>query len=511
MVGMLDEEHGKLIQQNPRDENNYTLGKIGSHNVVIVCLPSGNYGNVAATAVVVQMLSTFRSIKFGLMVGVAGGIPSANDIRLGDVVVSKPIGTYPGVIQYDFGKTVEEGKTILVGTLNKPPKVLLTAMAAVEADHLVHGNNIGRHISAMFKRHPEMKEDYAYPGVESDQLYEARYHHAGGAACSDCDASKIISRPARLTSRPEIFYGTVGSGNKVIKDGATRDKLSQENNIICFEMEAAGIMDSFPCLVIRGICDYADSHKNKLWQRYAAATAAAYAKEILYATPITEIDQTAPTMDSSAKRTHRLLLGLAQGPPSYDSTLHSRPSASPSKPVPLPPSVFLLTNRLYPKNDIELASLVPNQQNPSEDALADIALEEGRDYSISVDRNFSHLISTRTKSSPGFKKAISKLFLRPIVKEVEDDIQIVADESRLYTLKQPRSLFKRFCESVDVKYWLQGFAEEEQDVHFIVSYRTLLDAHFIANNIRVKRGFTPYVFEKLCSKGSKMETLIRAY
>jgi nucleoside phosphorylase len=46
-------------------------------------------------------------------------------------------------------------------------------------------------------------------------------------------------------------------------------------------MEAAGLMNSFPCLVIRGICDYADSHKDDLWQRYAAATAAAYAKELL--------------------------------------------------------------------------------------------------------------------------------------------------------------------------------------------------------------------------------------
>jgi hypothetical protein len=48
-------------------------------------------------------------------------------------------------------------------------------------------------------------------------------------------------------------------------------------------MEAAGLMDSFPCLVIRGICNYADSRKNKRWREYAAAAAAAaaYAKEIL--------------------------------------------------------------------------------------------------------------------------------------------------------------------------------------------------------------------------------------
>ena len=45
-------------------------------------------------------------------------------------------------------------------------------------------------------------------------------------------------------------------------------------------------MNDFRCLVIRGICDYADSHKNKTWQPYAAATAAACAKEILSLVPV---------------------------------------------------------------------------------------------------------------------------------------------------------------------------------------------------------------------------------
>lgn len=73
----------------------------------------------------------------------------------------------------------------------------------------------------------------------------------------------------------------MASGNQVMKHGKTRDQLAQELNVLCFEMEAAGLMDGFPCLVIRGICDYSDSHKNKRWQEYAAATAAAYAKELL--------------------------------------------------------------------------------------------------------------------------------------------------------------------------------------------------------------------------------------
>lgn len=73
----------------------------------------------------------------------------------------------------------------------------------------------------------------------------------------------------------------IASGNQVMKHGGTRDQLARELGILCFEMEAAGLMDNFPCLVVRGICDYADSHKNEQWQKYAAATAAAYAKELL--------------------------------------------------------------------------------------------------------------------------------------------------------------------------------------------------------------------------------------
>ncbi|UKZ69090.1 uncharacterized protein TrAtP1_010103 [Trichoderma atroviride] len=66
-----------------------------------------------------------------------------------------------------------------------------------------------------------------------------------------------------------------------MKDAVVRDTLGMKKNVLCFEMEAAGLMNHFPCLVIRGICDYADTHKNKEWQGYAAMTAAAYTKDLL--------------------------------------------------------------------------------------------------------------------------------------------------------------------------------------------------------------------------------------
>jgi len=84
-----------------------------------------------------------------------------------------------------------------------------------------------------------------------------------------------------------------------MKDGRTRDRVSRDlGGILCFEMEAAGLMNNFPCLVIRGICDYADSHKNKSWQKYAAGTAAAYAREVLSVIPPVEAGKTQTSEDA---------------------------------------------------------------------------------------------------------------------------------------------------------------------------------------------------------------------
>ena len=66
-----------------------------------------------------------------------------------------------------------------------------------------------------------------------------------------------------------------------MKDALARDTLVKEKDVLCFEMEAAGLINHFLCLVIRGICDYSDSHKNKEWQGYAAMSAAVYAKDLL--------------------------------------------------------------------------------------------------------------------------------------------------------------------------------------------------------------------------------------
>jgi nucleoside phosphorylase len=75
-----------------------------------------------------------------------------------------------------------------------------------------------------------------------------------------------------------------------MKNATLRDKLAVENGVLCFEMEAAGLMNHFPCLVVRGTCDYSDTHKNKEWQGYAAMAASAYAKDLLYRIPVNKVE-----------------------------------------------------------------------------------------------------------------------------------------------------------------------------------------------------------------------------
>ena len=102
---------------------------------------------------------------------------------------------------------------------------------------------------------------------------------------------------SEMEDNPAIHYGLIASGNLLMKDALTRDTLAKEKDVLCFEMEAAGLMNHFPCLVIRGICDYADSHKNKKWQPYAAATAAAYMKELLSVIPPKDVAKVSPATD----------------------------------------------------------------------------------------------------------------------------------------------------------------------------------------------------------------------
>jgi len=191
-----------------------------------------------------------------------------------------------GVLQYDFGKTIQNGVFQPTGTLDKPPSSLRAFVGQLEAIHLVEDSAVSAILSDIFQSNPRIAERFRYPGVDYDVLFEVAYPHSDDKPnCSTCDRTRVVHRTPRSSTDPIIHYGLIASANQVMKDSITRDKLRQELGILCFEMEAAGLMDNCPCLVIRGICDYSDSHKHKQWQPYAAITAAAYAKELLQTIP----------------------------------------------------------------------------------------------------------------------------------------------------------------------------------------------------------------------------------
>lgn len=293
-IVMLDEEHGTETDGSVI----YTLGRIEGHNVVLGSLPAGQMGANPAAVVGTLMKARYKSIKFGFMVGIGGGVPSGeSDIRLGDVVVSQPQLEHGGVIQYDFEKTTPKG-FVRTGSLSPPPVILLNALARFRADRHMNPSRLSSYLSS-FRSLPDFGRESAGPDV----LFKSSYEHIAGAICEGCDRNEIIDRRRRGDQKVELHYGTIASGNQVVKDARTRDELSSKlGGVLCFEMEAAGLMNNFPCLVIRGICDYADSHKNKTWQPYAAATAAACAKALINIIPEDDVTETLTTAEATYAR-----------------------------------------------------------------------------------------------------------------------------------------------------------------------------------------------------------------
>ncbi|KAJ5770891.1 uncharacterized protein N7511_002942 [Penicillium nucicola] len=273
---VLDEIHEPLPTGGD-DNNTYVLGSIKGHNIVIACLPMDAYGIINAANVVTNLKRTFTAIRAGLMVGIGGGVPSKADIRLGDIIV----GTR--VMHTDLGKIIGDGKMQRTAISRIPHQLLGTAVSALRAKHELEPSKLSVILNEKLERH-----SYGHPD-SPDRLFQATYSHDDPmVSCKECDQSKLVPRSTRASNDPVIHYGAIASGSQVIKDSVSRDLVARELNVICFEMEAAGLMDILPCLPIRGICDYSDSHKSKEWQKYAAGTAAAYARELLEELPATE-------------------------------------------------------------------------------------------------------------------------------------------------------------------------------------------------------------------------------
>ncbi|PLB41608.1 5'-methylthioadenosine/S-adenosylhomocysteine nucleosidase family protein [Aspergillus candidus] len=266
---MFDEFHERPKHRIPGDINTYVLGRMSGHNIVLCGMLSGVPGLTSATRVATNMLRTFTSIRLGLMVGIGGGVPSReNDVRLGDVVVSYPSRQHSGIFCHDLGKVVEGEEDIqIMGYVPEPPDVLLRAVDALRQRNQGDWSRVNDHIEKMIQQYPRMRESgYGWMAERSDNLY---------------NGATIVERPPRPNHNPVVHHGLIASGNQVIKDPKARNRLARKYNALCVEMEGAALMSCFPGIAIRGVCDYADSHKDDTWRRYAAGVAAGYAKEML--------------------------------------------------------------------------------------------------------------------------------------------------------------------------------------------------------------------------------------
>ncbi|KAJ1324543.1 adenosylhomocysteine nucleosidase [Microdochium nivale] len=255
------------------DDSCYVSGHFGGYDVVASCI---GYGPTRASNAFANLTRSFPKLEFCLMIGIGGGIPSEkNDIRLGDVVVGTPSGNGSGVVQYNAGKacngSIEETRLHFV----QPPRSLIAVINRLRSAPTSPQTPLDVDITRIVEQNPAS----CHPGEAKDTLYQANpIPELCGISPTCC---QIQQRPDRPSTSPVIHYGTIASGSLVIKDAALRDSIGKRFGALCVEMEAAGLEGQMPCLVVRGICDYADGHKNKAWQEYAAASAAAYAKYLL--------------------------------------------------------------------------------------------------------------------------------------------------------------------------------------------------------------------------------------
>ncbi|KAK2692596.1 hypothetical protein QWA68_007305 [Fusarium oxysporum] len=218
---LFDEEYDVTLDaQAPGDNNIYSFGRMGKHDVVVASLPE--YGIGLAASVATNMLRTFPNIRLGLMVGIGGGAPSPkHDIRLGDVVVSASFGAKGGVLHHERGKKVQRQEFQFTGSLNQPPQFLLTAVGVLEADYEGQGHGLNERIEEALSKRPRLRKQYARPLAVRDRLYESGHIHRESpksAACKDnCGEDNLVTREARDDDDddPMIHYGLIASSSSL--------------------------------------------------------------------------------------------------------------------------------------------------------------------------------------------------------------------------------------------------------------------------------------------------------
>lgn len=281
------------------------------HSAVLVHM--AGMGKSAASQAASSLRSSYPEITLALVVGICGGVPSysegENDIILGDVVISD------GIVSYDFGKQFPDSFSGKVG-LERPDSMIRGVLAKLKG--LRGRERIERKLSQHLKDLQDKlgSTRAGYPGRNKDELFQSTYRHKhrDPAACSFCTAcegstDQVCQKARQLTCQQlgcqkeflvprkrlqeasttkglllppkhKVHFGLIGSGDTVMKSGEHRDEIATQHNLIAFEMEASGIWNQLSCFVVKGVCDYVDSHKNKYWQHYSSSLYESYIRGI---------------------------------------------------------------------------------------------------------------------------------------------------------------------------------------------------------------------------------------
>ncbi|PLB49710.1 purine and uridine phosphorylase [Aspergillus steynii IBT 23096] len=260
--------HSHYYSKRPGDINVYTNGRIEQHNVVLCHLP--NMGKGSAAVVASNLRMSYPGVQLALVVGICGAVPVSKDgvkIALGDVIISDSL------VEYDIGRQYPDGfqrKNDAKSMFGRPSLEIRTVLASLRT--LDIGEQFQERIHYHFKALQARKPVWENP---STSLHHESLHE------KEKDSQILQSGLHEDTPGPALHIGTMASADTVMKSDTHRDELAHSEGIIGFEMEGPGVWDIFPCLIIKGVCDYADSQKNKLFQNYAAATGAAGAKAFL--------------------------------------------------------------------------------------------------------------------------------------------------------------------------------------------------------------------------------------
>ncbi|KAL7956343.1 hypothetical protein V8C34DRAFT_326371 [Trichoderma compactum] len=303
------DEDGDQYGRAVGDPNTYTTGRFGNFDVVLVLLP--NTGNVSAAGATASLRSSYSGLRLVILTGTCGGgggkgggVPfsgTGDEILLGDVIIGRT------VIQYDYGRRYPDdfkARDTTEDILGRPNKDIRGLVAILETE--LARERLEKRAVVFLKQIQDLPpkgnrrpaDIYKYPGACSDRLFKANYRHkhylppqricakcheCEDAVCEEsrdsaCDVRKRLEM--NRASKQQGFCEESQTPNRVLKSGKHRDEIAKHYGVIAFETEAAGVWDELPCIIVKGISNYADGHGNKHWQDFAAATAACVVKAL---------------------------------------------------------------------------------------------------------------------------------------------------------------------------------------------------------------------------------------